>query len=152
MVGEGPLESELKELVNRHQLDRIIEFIPLVAQQKLGELYRQADAVILSSEGEGFGLVLVEAGLTGRPVVGARSGGITDIIQDGDNGLLFETGDIEALAESMKTVITDPELRNRMGERGYQNAVEKFSTPILVDRVYNLFQSVMMDRRENTIA
>jgi len=150
MVGEGPLEAELKESVNRHQLDGIIEFVPLVAQQKLGELYRQADAVILSSEAEGFGLVLVEAGLTGRAVVGARSGGITDIISDGENGLLYEVGDIDGLVGCMRTIITDPEFRNRMGESGCRNAHEKFSTAILVDRVYNLFQSVIDDRRKNT--
>jgi glycosyltransferase involved in cell wall biosynthesis len=143
MVGEGPLEMELKELVEQNGLTDRVEFIPLVAQQKLGELYRQSDAVILSSEGEGFGLVLVEAGLTGRAVIGARSGGITDIINDGKNGLLYEVGDVNALADCIKSLLTDARRRTELGEGGYKRAMEKFSTPVLVDQVYRLFMSLM---------
>ncbi len=142
MVGEGPLEAELKKAVADGGLDDQIEFMSLVAQQRLGELYRQSDAVILSSEDEGFGLVLVEAGFTGRVVVGSRSGGITDIINDGENGLLYELGDIEALSECIRQILTDRELRAQLGEGNYKRATENFSTPVLVDRVYNLFMSV----------
>ncbi len=142
MVGEGPLDEDLKELVKREGLADRFEFVPLVAQQRLGELYRQSDVVILSSEGEGFGLVLVEAGFTGRPVVGARSGGIVDIIDDGVNGLLYEPGDIDALAGRLSTMFSDPGLRARMGEAGYTMAMDRFSTPVLIDRVHDLFVSM----------
>jgi len=141
MVGEGPLENDLKELAQNSAPADTVEFIPLVAQQKLAEFYRQADAVILSSEGEGFGLVLVEAGLTGRPVIGARSGGITDIVIDGQNGLLFEVGNVDQLAGCIKTMMTDREKRAALGEAGYKRAMQDFSTPVLVDRVYNLFKA-----------
>ena len=146
MVGEGPLESDLKKAVMDGRLNDRIEFMPLVAQQRLGELYRQSDAVILSSEGEGFGLVLVEAGFTGRAVIGARSGGITDIINDDENGLLFELGDIAGLAECLRRVLTDSELRQRLGEGNFQRASKNFSTPVLVDRVYNLFMSTASEK------
>jgi glycosyltransferase involved in cell wall biosynthesis len=145
MVGEGPLESELISLVQEKDLVDRFEFIPLVAQQKLGELYRQSDAVILSSVGEGFGLVLVEAGLTGRAVIGARSGGITDIIEDNVNGLLFEPGDIEGLANCMRTIFGSRETRTRLGEGGYKIAMDRFATPVLVDQIYSLFSSMVSD-------
>jgi glycosyltransferase involved in cell wall biosynthesis len=147
MVGEGPTEDELKETVRSKGLDETVEFVPLVAQQKLGELYRRSDIVILSSEGEGFGLVLVEAGLTGRPVIGTRSGGITDIVNDGENGLLYEVGDTDALAACIRTLVTDPGKRHELGEGGYRRATEHFSTPVLVDRVYKLFMSMIPDNR-----
>jgi glycosyltransferase involved in cell wall biosynthesis len=143
MVGEGPLESELKESVRAKGLDGRIEFMPLMDQQRLGELYRQADAVVLASEGEGFGLVLVEAGLTGRPVIAARSGGITDIVEDGYNGLMFDVGDVTALTECVKTLFADRSLRARLGENGYTRAMERFSTPVLVDRMHDLFASLI---------
>jgi glycosyltransferase involved in cell wall biosynthesis len=142
MVGEGPLESELKARVTQKGLDEYVEFIPLVAQQRLGELYRESDAVVLSSEGEGFGLVLVEAGLTGRPVIGACSGGITDIVEHDINGLLFDVGDIDGLTACMRTLFTDSEIRHRLGEGGYKIAMEKFATPVLVNKVYDLFTSL----------
>lgn len=148
MVGEGPEESDLKALASQTTPADMIEFIPLVAQQKLGELYRRADAVVLSSVGEGFGLVLVEAGLTGRPVLGARSGGITDIIIDGENGLLFKVGDVDDLARCIKAVFSDRDRRIDMGEGGFRRAQKDFSTPALVDRVYKLFMSIVSgDRR-----
>lgn len=140
-VGEGPLEGELKQLVGEKGLTAQTEFIPLLAQQKLAEMYRQCDVVVMASEEEGFGLVLVEAGLTGRPVVAARSGGITDIVVDKMNGLLFELGNIDQLADCLKTLLTDRNLRVRLGEKGYEVAKERFATPVLVDRMYNLFQS-----------
>ncbi len=143
MVGEGPLEGDLKELADRRGLGERIEFISLVAQQKLGEFYRTSDAVVLASEGEGFGLVLVEAGLTGRPVIGARSGGITDIIEDGRNGLLFDVGDIDGLAGCIRSLFTDRELRIRLGESGYNRAMERFATPVLVGKVHDLFVSLI---------
>jgi len=151
MVGEGPLEKELKGLIAKKGLLDRVEFIPLVAQQKLGELYRGADAVILASEGEGFGLVLVEAGLTGRAVIGARSGGITDIIEDGNNGLLFEAGDIDGLAGCMRSVITDRALRIKLGEAGYKKAMTAFATPVLVDKIYDVFAS-LIGRRQGRVA
>lgn len=143
LVGEGPLENELRGLIEKYNLSEKVEMISLVAQQKLGELYRQSDVVILSSENEGFGLVLVEAGLTGRPVVASRSGGITDVIEDGTNGLLFDVGDIDQLSDCLRKVITDRALRLRLGEGGYQIASEKFSTPVLVEAVYNLFNKAV---------
>lgn len=140
-VGEGPLEKQLKESVNEKRLDDWVEFKPMVAQKKLGQLYRESDAVVLSSEGEGFGLVLVEAGFCGRPVIGSRSGGITDIIDDTKNGLLFELGNIDDLARCMKAIIGDGVLRTRLGDEGYKKCVERFSTTVLVDRMYNIFRS-----------
>lgn len=143
MVGEGPLENELKESVRARGLNDRVEFIPLMDQRRLGELYRQADAVVLASEGEGFGLVLVEAGLSGRPVIAARSGGITDIVEDGYNGLMFNVGDVAALTESIKKLFADRSLRARLGENGFARAMERFSTPVLVDRMHALFASLI---------
>ncbi|MEE9441555.1 MAG: glycosyltransferase family 4 protein [candidate division Zixibacteria bacterium] len=143
MVGEGPLEGELKNLITEKNLENRIKLGPLVAQQKLAKLYQECDAVLLVSENEGFGLVLVEAGLTGRPTIGANSGGIVDFIKHNRNGLLIEVGDHKALAEGMKSIITDRQLRNRLGEGAYQTARDKFATPDLVDKMYNLFESTV---------
>lgn len=141
LIGEGPLEGELAQKARDKKLEDNVEFVSLVAQQKLGEYYRRSDAVILCSEGEGFGLVLVEAGLSGRPVIGVRSGGIVDIIDDGVNGLLCELGDSSGLADCMARIIQDDGLRHELGEGGYRKAMEHFSTPVLVDRIYQIFMA-----------
>jgi glycosyltransferase involved in cell wall biosynthesis len=141
-VGEGPLEHELRDLVRQAGLADRVEFIPLVAQQKLGALYREADVVALVSENEGFGLVLVEAGATGRPVVAARSGGIVDIVEHDQNGLLFTVGDSDGLADALKRILVDRDLRTRLGDGGYARVMADFATPVLVDGMFQLFVSL----------
>lgn len=147
MVGEGPLEDELKDLVRSKGLQDKIEFVPLVDQERLGEFYRQSDAVVLASEGEGFGLVLVEAGLTGRPVIAARSGGIMDIVENNYNGLMFDVGDVDALTSCIKKIFSDGDLRTRLGENGHIRAMERFATPVLVGKMYDLFVSIVEKNR-----
>ena len=142
MIGEGPLENELKEMVASKNLTDNFEILPLVAQQKLGEFYRACDVTLLVSENEGFGLVLVEAGLTGRPTIGARSGGIVDFIENEKTGLLIEPGDIKGLAQAMKRIITDRELCHRLGAGAYLKATESFSTPVLVGKIFDLFSGL----------
>jgi len=147
MVGEGPLEEELKARAERLGLSGIVTFSPLVSQSELAHLYQGADAVILVSEGEGFGLVLVEAGFTGRPAIAARSGGIVDIIEDGVNGLLVVPGDVEGLAAAMKELLTDPQKRSAMGANAWQMAHERFASDILVEKMHRLFVGLGEYRR-----
>ncbi|MEZ5358780.1 MAG: glycosyltransferase [Candidatus Zixiibacteriota bacterium] len=148
MVGEGPLENEIRDSVVQKGMADKFEIGQLVAQQKLAELYRECDSVLLVSEGEGFGLVLVEAGLTGRPVIGSRSGGIVDFIEDNKNGLLIELGDVKTLAAHMRTIITETETKNRLGEAAYQTAINNFSTDVIVDRMHEIF----MDAHKKGVA
>ncbi len=143
MVGEGPLEDEIRDAVAQKGMADKFEIGTLVAQQKLGELYRQCDAVLLVSEGEGFGLVLVEAGLTGRPVIGSRSGGIVDFIEHNGNGLLIDLGDVNALSAHMKRIITHPDRKQSLGDGAYQTAMKSFSTEVLINRMYDVFQTVL---------
>lgn len=139
MVGEGPLENKIRDSVVQKGMAEKFDIGPLVAQQKLAELYRECDAVLLVSEGEGFGLVLVEAGLTGRPVIGSRSGGIVDFIEHDKNGLLIELGDVDVLANHMRKIIADTDTKRRLGEAAYQTAVSSFSTDVIVNRMRRVF-------------
>jgi phosphatidylinositol alpha-1,6-mannosyltransferase len=67
---------------------------------------------------EGFGLVFLEANACGRPVVGARAGGVTDAIRDGETGLLVPPGDPPALAAALVRLLADPGLAARLGQQG----------------------------------
>jgi phosphatidylinositol alpha-1,6-mannosyltransferase len=71
---------------------------------------------------EGFGLVLLEAGACGRPVLGARSGGIPDAVAEDDSGLLVAPDDVEAAADALARLLGDPELARRLGEGGLRRA------------------------------
>jgi len=127
IVGEGPLKGFLLVEISRLGLESRVEVVDTVPQDKLNLLYAESYVCVLPSVEEGFGLVLVEAQLCKRPVIGARSGGITDIIEHGRSGLLVAPGDEQDLASAIERILTDEKLASQLAEGGYQSAVEKYS-------------------------
>jgi glycosyltransferase involved in cell wall biosynthesis len=93
-----------------------------------------------------MGRVVVEAFCRGRAIVGSRVGGIPDLVRDGENGLLVEPGDPQALAEALTRVLGDRELAERLGREAHASASAWIATPqefarrlrALVERVTKL--------------
>lgn len=73
---------------------------------------------------EGFGIVYVEAGVCGKPVIASRSGGVTDAVLDGQTGVLVEPGNVGALRNALKSLAEDMEMRMRFGAQGKEWARE----------------------------
>jgi len=71
-----------------------------------------------ASVAEPFGLSVLEAQASGVAVIGTRAGGLPDFVFDGDNGLLVPSGDADALAKALDRLVTDPEWRAKLAERG----------------------------------
>ncbi len=84
------------------------------------------DLLVLPSNNEAFGIVLLEAMANGRPIVGSRSGAIPEIVRHGENGLLFTPGDPESLAEEILRLIRSREARVAMGEQGKRIFHDRF--------------------------
>jgi len=93
------------------------------------------DVVVLASYAETFGLVLPEAMRAGTAVIGTNSGGVPEIIQDGITGLLFNPGNPDELAECLKKLIDNPDLRERIAKQGKVFADENFSEEIHFKRL-----------------
>ncbi len=105
----------------------------------LASAYREARAVVLPSEYEAFGLVLLEAMAQGTPVVASRVGGIPEIVDDGRTGLLVPPHEPSALAEALGRLWSDPELRRRLGDAGRTDVVPRYrweAVAASLDRVY----------------
>lgn len=101
-----------------------------------------ADIYCLPSYREGFGLVLVEAGAVGLPVVASRIYGITDAVVDGQTGLLHKPGDVSDLASKIEILLTNSELRCRLGENGRKRAANLFSTERLTAALAGLLRDL----------
>lgn len=141
LIGDGGSErNKIERLIGELGLSYRVGIESSMTQDKLAAEYRRADVTVLPAVDEGFGLTLVEAQLCGCSVIGARSGGITDIITDGQTGLLFEPDNAEALAASLQGLLSDHELRVRLAYAGQMSARAKFSSRAIVDHFLEWYQ------------
>jgi glycosyltransferase involved in cell wall biosynthesis len=100
---------------------------------------RAADIAVLPSVFEALGLGVVEAAACGVPAIGSRTGGIVDVIVDGETGLLSEPGGAASLAAALRLLLADPALRARLGARARERALARFDVRDSVDRYRCLF-------------
>ncbi len=91
-------------------------------------VYRASDVIVMPSRsGEPFGLVIIEAGASRRPIVATRDGGMPEVIQHGENGFLVDREDVAALVHHTTLLVNDRELRRRMGQRARQIVEDRFT-------------------------
>lgn len=134
LYGGGPLEEEIRGLIERFGLGEAVRINAPVPQAQLRDVYNRAGMVVLNSYREGFGLALSEAMMCGAPVIGTESGGITDIIKHEERGLLVPLDDASALGEAMLRLLSDEPLRGQLAEMGYRYARERFASKPLAAR------------------
>ena len=139
-IGAGPLEKELHDRKYVKGIADEIAIVPIMPADQLAQEYRRADVVVLCSVDEGFGMTLVEAQLCGRPVIGTRSGGITDIIEDGRSGILVEPRNPGALADAIEYLLVDAAERERLARVGLQSAQERFNPTTVAATFVDLYQ------------
>ena len=110
-VGSGPAEDYL----NERFADTPTVFTGYLSGEDLARAYASADVFAFPSDTETLGFVAMEAMASGVPAVGARAGGVPDVIRDGENGFLFTPGDLGDLTDKIRRLLFDDELRGRLG-------------------------------------
>ena len=119
-VGGGDDLPRLKKIAHDLNVSNAVHFIEGISRPELAACYAHADIFALPSTGEGFGFVFLEAMAFGKPIVGAKAGGATDLIEDGVNGLLVPPHDPQALAQALERLLRDEPLRAQLGQKGAQ--------------------------------
>lgn len=126
IVGDGPYRETLEKMAKEGGGN--IEFFGWQPLEKVKNDMRNCWVYVLPSLSEGLGRVLIEAAMLRKPSIGTNVDGIPDIIQDGKNGFLFESGNIEELTEKLDKLMGNKELAIKMGEEGRKFVENKFST------------------------
>ncbi len=139
--GDGPDRPRLEALARETGVAERVRFLGKIPDAELPDHFRACDVFVMPSRldpphVEGFGLVFLEANACGKPVIGARTGGIPDAVADGETGLLVAPDDAAGLADAMTRVLADPDLARRLGERGRARVLEGFTWNHLADRLY----------------
>ncbi|MCE7697681.1 MAG: glycosyltransferase family 4 protein [Methanobacterium paludis] len=152
IVGSGPLEKKLKELVKDLKLKKNVEILKNVPDKDLLKLYNSSDLFVLpsvvDSQGntEGLGVVLLEAMACGLPVIGSDIGGIPDIIQDGKTGLLVPEKDVDGLFKSIIILIEDEDLRKKIALSGHNMVIEKFSWSKIAEKYIKIYGMIRFSK------
>lgn len=126
VCGTGPMEQELKRMVEAAGLSRQVHFAGLVAYEHIPARLRAADVFALPSRQEGMPLALLEAMASGLPVLASPVGAIPDVVEDGVHGFLVQHGDRPGLAHALTRFIDEPELCRPMGIAA-REAAERWS-------------------------
>ena len=129
-------------LANRAGIEESVEMHESVSQEMLMQLYSDCDVLVLPSRNEGWGLSLMEAMAFEKPVVATRVGGIPELVVDGKEGLLVESGDVSGLADAVGKLLGDPSLRAKMGRAGLDR-VKDFSWDGTAKTVLKAYESAL---------
>lgn len=147
LVGDGPEMTVVCRLVSELGLDKQVLF--LGKQDKLEELYSLSDLILLLSEKESFGLVLLEAMACGVPCIGTNIGGIPEVIEDGKTGYTVELGDVEAVAEKAVGLLTNPALHKQFSEAGVKRAQSEFRSDIITAKYESIYLDLVSSKLSN---
>ena len=143
IVGDGFNKQNLLNLTNSLQLDKHIKFVGWVNNKNLDEYYEKASIVVVPSTWpENFGVVALEAMITGRPVIASRIGGLPEFIDDGLNGYLIEPQNSEQIAEKAIKLFSDEALLKQFGENAHKKA-ETFSIERYTDNMIKVYEDVL---------
>jgi glycosyltransferase involved in cell wall biosynthesis len=120
IVGDGDDKPRLEALAAKLELADSVRFTGFIPESEKVNWYRRAAVLVENSVKEGWGLIVMEANACGTSVVVARSPGLVDSSRDGVNGLMYDYGDVPALAEKLERLLTDEALRARLGQQAIE--------------------------------
>jgi glycosyltransferase involved in cell wall biosynthesis len=127
VVGSGSRTNVVEQLV--HDVSGQTEWTRSMSNDEVARALDATTVLVLPSRSEGLGRIVIEALCRGRPPVASRVGGITDLVRDGDNGLLVPVGDPAALADALVRVLSDPRLAERLAAAARPSAQAWLATP-----------------------
>lgn len=141
LAGDGPLLDRTKRLASGTSVSGRILF-PGFETDVRGML-SALDFFVSTPASEGLGLAAIEAMAAGRPVVSVRTGGVPEVVADGETGLLAAPGDQEALTGAILRLAREPLTRLAMGDAGRRRAVEEFSEERMLERTAHVYREVL---------
>ncbi len=142
VCGSGPEAAALRALADELGISERVRWLDARPQHELAALYRAAAVVAMPSHEEGLGLVAVEAGLCATPVVGFRSGGLADVVRDGETGTLVAPDDVAALGHALRALVDDPARARVLGDAA-RPAAGAFTPAAAASRYRDLYARVL---------
>ncbi|BCJ87757.1 glycosyltransferase [Effusibacillus dendaii] len=140
-IGGGELEAELKQAAIEAGLQQRIHFLGV--RQDVAELLPQFDLFVLPSVSEGLSIALLEAMMSGVPVIATAVGGNPEVVAEGEDGMLVPSQDADALCSAIQSALSTPEQMKRMGQTGQQKVFQYYSLQRLVQETEEIYKKMM---------
>ncbi|MFS0560289.1 N-acetyl-alpha-D-glucosaminyl L-malate synthase BshA [Terribacillus sp. 179-K 1B1 HS] len=141
LIGDGPEYSDILRDVQQRGLEDKVLF--LGKRNNVAALLNMADIMLLPSEKESFGLVLLEAMACGVPCIGTDVGGIPEVIENGKNGFVAQLGDVKQMADYAMDLLTDEKLWQQFSEAAIQHAAQAFHSEQIVARYEAIYEGIL---------
>lgn len=145
LVGDGELRQEVQSSI--HAMGLTHRVILAGNRSDVADILAGSDVFALASRAEGFGLTIVEAMMSGLPVVASSVGAVPELIDNGETGFLVPQGDWKKFAEALTRLRNDEKLRARMGLEGRRRAVERFGLDTMLEATTALYDEVLHGSR-----
>lgn len=145
LVGGGDDVPRLKQIAVSLGVSESTRFLGEVSREQLAACYACSEIFALPSSGEGFGLVFLEAMAFGRPLVGAATGGIVDVLRDSVNGLLVPPRDTPALVRALDRLLRHESLRDEVGRHGAEIVRLEYSFEVFESKLERVLLECGLD-------
>lgn len=145
IMGAGPLEDELKELVKELNVEENVKFLGFVSEEEKYSYYKSVDICVVPSVDYDYApVVLPEAMACEKPVIASNVGGIPFVVEDGKTGLLVEAGNVEELTEKIIMLLQNEYLREKMGKAGREK-IKNFTWDKIAQQTVEVYKEVIRD-------
>jgi glycosyltransferase involved in cell wall biosynthesis len=144
LVGYGPEYVRLKELISQLGLSTDVSLLGQLPPPEMERCFASAWVQVVPSRWEEpFGLAAVDAMMRGTAVIASHSGGLSEIVRQGETGLLVAPGDVDALATALLTLLQNREWAEQLGRTGRQVALDDFSEAAFVEKFAQLYHTLL---------
>jgi len=144
VIGKGYMEIPARILAKTYGVDNKIHFLGVIPEHIKPNIYRKAKIVVVPSIfNESLGIVALEAMASGRPVIASNVGGLSELIVNGETGLLVEPGDEDSIGEAIEKLLEDKNLRLKLGNNARKIIEEKYSWDVVVDKIIRVYEELL---------
>ncbi len=140
IIGEGSQRKNLENLVKELNLQSKVKFLGEIPNQEIPQHLAEASCFVLPSLKEGFGIVILEAMAAGVPVIATNVGGIPDIVENGNTGILVEPKNPSQVADAINKIYSEPEIAEKLTQNALK-ALEKYNWDNISQQVLNIYHA-----------
>jgi glycosyltransferase involved in cell wall biosynthesis len=140
------LSEEARSRINEIHSIEILDHGIVSGDTKI-DLFQEVDLFITPSHIEGMPLVLLEALAFGLPVIATCVGSIPEVVKEGENGMLFEVGDVDGMVAGLRSLLENPTERSKLGSNNRNLALSRFSLQERTDRLAEIYEELIDERK-----